>query len=73
MIGFIKTDSCPICDREVNAFKKSGQKYNGKYICTSCYRSIIRTELDASRIKDMFLEELKKAVRGELRHTILGE
>lgn len=61
MASIFKTELCPVCDKETNAFKKSGAKADGKFICTNCYKLIINSGINALDIKKKSLKDLKQA------------
>ena len=75
-MAMFKTEECPICGKETNVMKKSGDKYGEKYICTSCSTKLYDagiTGVIPKNLKDMSLEELQRIVEKKTEEKLAAK
>ncbi|MBE6022574.1 MAG: DUF4428 domain-containing protein [Cellulosilyticum sp.] len=68
-MSIFKTEDCPICGNKTNAFQKTMARYNGKFICRSCYPKIIKAGVNVWEIKKKTLAELQQLI-GDIQVSI---
>lgn len=59
-MALFRTEDCPVCNQPTSALKKTGVKYNGKYICRDCYWKIINRGITVTEIKKQSLDYLRR-------------
>lgn len=61
-MSIFKTENCPICGKPTNAFEKTSAKYNGLFICKSCFHKITQAGINVLQLKNKSLDELQSAI-----------
>lgn len=61
-MSIFKTENCPICGTPTSALEKTSAKYNGFYICKSCFTQLTKAGINVLQIKKKSLEELQGIV-----------
>ena len=58
-MGFIETEKCPICGRELTVFDKTMAKFDNRYLCRKCYDNVKKLGISLSTLNS-YDEKYKK-------------